>query len=443
MNLIVKGAAWLGLYLAFILCPLLVAAVVPGGAASRPLPLQFGVACGFVSLAIMVFEFALISRVKAASGAFGQDALIQFHRGMGLIALALVVLHPILIFANGYPLAWANPFAAATPWSVRLGILAFVVVLLLCGLSIFRKRLRIPYEWWQVSHMHLALIILFAAIAHIFMVGNFTSTRPMHILWILYAVTFLGLVFNFKILKPLLMLRHPWEVIRNIPNPGESHTLVLRPVDHTGMTFQPGQFAWIMTGSTPFHVDQHPISFSSCAYDAPGQDVAFTVKSLGDWSGKVVPALTPGKRLWLDGPYGVFTPDREQGPGYVLIGGGVGITPLHSMCLTLADREDVRPVLLFYCNRDTESLTFRQHFEDLQSRMNIKVIYVLERPPADWTGEKGFITAEILRRHLPKQYKRFQYFVCGPTPMMDAVENILPPLGVRPALIHTERFDMV
>jgi predicted ferric reductase len=239
------------------------------------------------------------------------------------------------------------------------------------------------------------------------------------------------------------MLRHPWEVVRNIPNPGESHTLVLRPVGHEGITFQPGQFAWLMTGRSPFHIDQHPISFSSCASDLPGQQVAFTVKSLGDWSDTVIPALTPGRRLWLDGPYGVFSPDREQGPGYVLIGGGVGITPLHSMCLTLAEREDTRPVLLFYCNRDAESLTFRRHFDELESRMNIKVIYVLEHPPAVWDGESGFVSAEILSRYLPKQYKRFQYFVCGPTPMMDAVENILPPLGVPPELIHTERFDMV
>jgi predicted ferric reductase len=444
MNLIVKGAAWLGLYIVLILFPLLVAAVVPGSAAARPFSLQFSVACGYVGLAIMVFEFALISRVKAASGAFGQDALLQFHRGMGLIALALVLLHPILIFANGYPLAWANPFAAATPWSIRWGIVALAMVLVLSAVSLFRGRLHIAYEWWQVSHMHFALIILFASLAHIFMVGSFSATRPMHILWTLYALIFLGLVFNFKLLKPLLMLKHPWEVVRNTANPGESHTLELRPVDHEGIRFQPGQFAWIMTGASPFHVDQHPISFSSCAYDLPGQLVAFTVKSLGNWSSSVVPALQPGQRLWLDGPYGVFSPDREQGPGYVLIGGGVGITPLHSMCLTLAEREDVRPVFLFYCNRDAESLTFRQHFDELQSRMNIHVIYVLEHPPEGETGcECGFISADILSRYLPKQYKRFQYFVCGPPAMMDAVEDILPTLGVPSELIHTERFDMV
>jgi ferredoxin-NADP reductase len=49
----------------------------------------------------------------------------------------------------------------------------------------------------------------------------------------------------------------------------------------------------------------------------------------------------------------------------------------------------------------------------------------------------------LLRRYLPKQYKRFQYFICGPLPMMDAMEKLLPQMGIAPEYIHTERFDIV
>jgi ferredoxin-NADP reductase len=71
------------------------------------------------------------------------------------------------------------------------------------------------------------------------------------------------------------------------------------------------------------------------------------------------------------------------------------------------------------------------------------VVHVLERPPAGWQGETGYVTAEVLARHLPGGYRRFQYFVCGPAPMMDAVEHALVELGVPDERIHTERFDMV
>jgi ferredoxin-NADP reductase len=101
--------------------------------------------------------------------------------------------------------------------------------------------------------------------------------------------------------------------------------------------------------------------------------------------------VKPGTRVWLDGPYGVFSVDREQGPGYVLIGGGIGITPLRSMCDTLAAREDVRPVVLFYGCRDYEGLTFREELDTLPAKMNLQVVYVLEQPSASWGGEKGVI----------------------------------------------------
>jgi ferredoxin-NADP reductase len=48
-----------------------------------------------------------------------------------------------------------------------------------------------------------------------------------------------------------------------------------------------------------------------------------------------------------------------------------------------------------------------------------------------------------LSRHLPPGYRRFQFFICGPGAMMDAVEEALVQLGVPPERVHTERFNMV
>jgi predicted ferric reductase len=178
--------------------------------------------------------------------------------------------------------------------------------------------------------------------------------------------------------------------------------------------------------------------------DVPsGGPVSFTIKNLGDWSGQEVPALKPGDTMWVEGPHGVFSIDREQAMGYVFIGGGIGITPLHSMCQTMAEREDVRPVVLFYGSNDAESLTLREELEALSDRMNLKIVYVLSDPPEGWEGETGYVTSDILGRHLPKQYKRFVYLICGPEPLMDAMEVALPELGVPAEQVHTERFDMV
>jgi ferredoxin-NADP reductase len=100
-------------------------------------------------------------------------------------------------------------------------------------------------------------------------------------------------------------------------------------------------------------------------------------------------------------------------------------------------------VLLFYANRDWDGVAFREELEDLKQRLDLTVVHVLEQPPEDWTGETGYLTAEILSRHLPPGHRRFQFFICGPDPMMDAAEAALVELGVPAERVHTERFDMV
>lgn len=113
------------------------------------------------------------------------------------------------------------------------------------------------------------------------------------------------------------------------------------------------------------------------------------------------------------------------------------------MLRTMADREDARPAILIYANRDWESVAFRDELEGLERRMNLTVVHVLERPPANWAGESGFVNGETLIKHLPGGYRRLQFFVCGPAPMMDAAESALLELGVPGERVHTERFAMV
>ena len=127
----------------------------------------------------------------------------------------------------------------------------------------------------------------------------------------------------------------------------------------------------------------------------------------------------------------------------MLIAGGVGVTPMMSMIRTLADRGDKRPVILFYGSKDWESITFREELEALTARLNLTIVHVLADPPADWTGEQGFITAEVFKRHLPPPYADHEYFICGPDVMMDAIEKALGELHVPLAKYHSERYSFV
>ena len=107
------------------------------------------------------------------------------------------------------------------------------------------------------------------------------------------------------------------------------------------------------------------------------------------------------------------------------------------------DRGDRRHVVLFYAAHDETRIVFRNELEALRETLNLEVVHVFEQPRADWPGERGQITVDLLRRHLPRQFRQYGYFVCGPPPMMDAVEDTLVNLGVSRGFIDTERFHVV
>jgi predicted ferric reductase len=187
-------------------------------------------------------------------------------------------------------------------------------------------------------------------------------------------------------------------------------------------------------------MQEHPFSIVSSA-EQPGR-IAFTIKALGDFT-STVGSIAPGQTVYVDGPYGAFSPDRAAAAGLVLIGGGIGIAPLMCMLRTLADRGDQRPITLVYAYRDLEYLTFREELDALATRLQLRTVIILGQPPVDWRGERGVLTPEMLVRHLPADSRRCQYYVCGPKPMLAVVETALRKAGVSLNRMHFEIFDLV
>jgi len=446
MRLIIRGVFWFGLYLTIILFPLVVGVVFFDPRQSAGPLVYLSAATGYIAIALMATELALVSRLQGVAGAFGIDSLLQFHRQIGIASIAFAVAHPVLLVAdNAYTASILVP-TGTTPWPVTLGVATFLLAALVVGLSVYRRLLRVSYEVWHLTHGILSIVLIGVGAAHILGVGRFAALPVMRTLLIVYLVFFVGMFLRYRLVRPLTLWSRPWEVVENRREYGLSHTLVLRPVGHEGFRFEPGQFAWIGFGRSPLSTDKHPISFSSNG-DIPKEDgaIAFTIKELGDWSAGVVPGIEVGATAWVDGPHGVFTIDREEGAGYVLIGGGVGITPLYSMLQALETRGDVRPVYVFHAANDFNDLTFREELAATAAHMpSLTLVTVLAHADEAWDGERGFVTADILTRYLPPTlYRYFQYFICGPTPLMDAMEEVLPDIGVPADRIHTERFDMV
>lgn len=440
MRLVGRAISWVLLYVAVAVAPL-VLALAGDRPPGRDALTEISVGLGFVGLSLMGLQFALVARFEAVAAPFGEDAVIGLHRQMGFVAFAMILAHPVLLVWTDTPMGeLINPVTA--PWRARFAVAAVVCLIALVVTSVWRRRLRIRYEVWQVAHGALSVAVVALALAHIQLVGYYVNATWKQIVWIAMSAAFVGLLGWVRLVRPIIRLGRPWEVTEVRAERGDAWTLRLRPLGHEGIRFQPGQFGWIIIGRSPFATTQHPFSFSSSAEELDGI-VEMTIKSAGDFS-STVGEVEPGTRAWVDGPHGVFTPDRNEGPGFVLIGGGVGITPLMSILRTMADRDDRRPVLLIDANPTLDDVTFHDELEELGGRLDLRVVHVLEEPPDGWQGESGFVDADVLHRHLPARRAHHQYFVCGPPPMLDAVESaLIEELGIPIDHVHTERFEFV
>ncbi len=436
MTSVVRGIVWLGVFVGICVAPL-VFALMSTDRPGQGFWTDFSVALGFVGLALMGIEFALVARVRPVAEPFGTDAVIDFHREIGYTGLVFVLVH-VALSADW---SQANPFTPSdTPAVVVVGAIAAGALVVLVATSVWRRRLRLSYEVWQVLHTVLAVVAVVGALVHILLVDYYVDSAWKRLLWAVMTAAFVGLLAWVRVLRPLRLRRRPWTVERVTPERDQTTLLTLRPDGHDGMQFEPGQFAWITVGRSPFAVTSHPFSLCSSA-EVPGS-IEVAIKAAGDFTASVA-SLTPGTAVYVDGPHGVFSIDQYEGAGFCLIAGGVGIAPALSMLETLADRDDVRPVVLFAGNRSWDSVIVRDRVDALTSRPNLTVVHVLEEAPPEWTGETGSLDADILARHLPPGFRRFQFFACGPAPMLAAVESALVGLGAPPDRIHTERFDWV
>lgn len=151
-----------------------------------------------------------------------------------------------------------------------------------------------------------------------------------------------------------------------------------------------------------------------------------------------------GSRLWVRAPAGHFYLVREPPLPVVLVGGGIGITPMLSMLATLFEGDGGREVWLFYGVRDGDEQLMQGPLRALAARhANFHLHVCYSRPgAADVEGvdfqHRGRISIPLLRAALP--LGRYQFYVCGPKAMMEALVPGLETLGVDPGDIHYESF---
>ena len=209
---------------------------------------------------------------------------------------------------------------------------------------------------------------------------------------------------------------------------------------HIPFTFLPGQF---LTFSA--EIDGKPIKRSYTIPSSPMQCgyVEITVKreEQGAESRYLHDCVAVGDSLNVSGPSGVFTFTGKEAASIVLIGGGVGITPMMCIIRHLTDRAYPGEIFFLYGARSPEEYIFCEELHYLQKRhANLHVTAVMAHAEGTkWTGATGNITKDFIAHAVPEIARR-RVHVCGPPPMMEAVKAELVELGVPKDKIKTEAF---
>ena len=219
-------------------------------------------------------------------------------------------------------------------------------------------------------------------------------------------------------------------------------TFRLAPVEGVGglpFEFEPGQFLTLSVPSGGSQVKRsYSIASSPCCHG--WCDLTIKHESGGIVSGYLHEQVKEGDLVDASGPYGRFTFRGVESDSVVLLGGGVGITPLMSSIRYLTDQSWNGRIDLVYACKDLDGVIFREELNLLARRHpNLHVSIVLSGESSErWTGPRGYITAELLCQ-IPEIRSR-RIHLCGPPVMMDAVRNQLGKLGIDPAAVHSELF---
>jgi ferredoxin-NADP reductase len=131
-----------------------------------------------------------------------------------------------------------------------------------------------------------------------------------------------------------------------------------------------------------------------------------------------------------------------MGGPLMLIAGGSGICPLMAMLRRRASASSKVPMRLLYSSRSQEDIIYREELDRLGATgSGLVVIHTLTRvQPADWTGRSGRIDQAMLHDVAWSPTDHPLMYVCGPTPLVEHVADVLVSLGHDPEGVKTERF---
>jgi len=378
---------------------------------------------GGIAFLLMSTSVILATRARILESAFGGlDRMYQVHKLSGISASLFVLLHFFTI-PKKLPLGVdpiSNPLAPSGP----LGMVALILLVISIGLALNRK---ISYNRWRGPHKAMGLV-------YVLVIGHFMTAPGIffekfsvsgYFLIVVATIGLVSLLYSLFGMNRATGRRFKIEAVNTLERATE---LVLSPLEET-MTFTAGQFAFVEIQDKGWS-EPHPFTVSSSPNEP---NLRFTMKVLGDWTRKVREGLEPGGEVIVRGPYGRFDSAQAR-PKQIWLAGGIGITPFLSKVRAMS-ADDIREITLVYATRNRAEALFLDELRERASDLPRFRIVTL------FSDESEFARVEKMKEEIDGQLSDFDFFLCGPKPMLKALTKDLKSVGVSGKTIHTEAFE--
>lgn len=204
--------------------------------------------------------------------------------------------------------------------------------------------------------------------------------------------------------------------------------------------FKQGQFFFVTIKIDGVERTKH-FSFSNSPTEKGY--VEFTKRITDSEFSQALERLKVGDWARLKMPYGSFTFGGEY-KKIAFLSGGIGITPIRSICKFATDSMLPTDMVLLYGNNREEDIIFRQDLDNMQSvNKNLHIVYTLTSPDIDekiWKGRTGYINDTMIKEEIPDYTERI-FYICGPPRMVESLIDILKnKLGIEENRIKRENF---
>ncbi len=201
--------------------------------------------------------------------------------------------------------------------------------------------------------------------------------------------------------------------------------------------FKAGQFLSVALNNNPELKKYLSISSS------PTEEgyLEFTKKLTQSDFSRELDNLKAGDQVIIQYPFGKFVLD-EGAAKVAFLSGGIGITPIRSICKYAVDRNLGTDIALLYSNHSARDIVFKDDFDAMQkSYPLLRVAHVLCETEPGFKCTVGLINGNLIKNEIPDYLQR-KFYLCGPPQMVEAMRKMLAgELGVSGEKIIMENFQ--